>query len=203
MVTRSESWGKWFATFHTVSRRYSRENSSKVPEFQRWDEIHDGVLQGVELDPQDLAFMKDPNHYGIIHGDLNLSNFFYDSSERTLSVFDWDQTQQSWYLSDLSVPLLGVIMSAEAGTVIEGKPIEGGVDLQAFENQLVAGYESVTGVASVDRNHLKRMLDLRLAFYERFCRRAVKEGNIPPDMEPFIVYIVSWFDKRNSSLEMK
>lgn len=189
-------WGKWFAKYHKLSREYCLVHREKVREFQKWDEIHNGILQGVELCEDDIKASSDPNEFGIIHGDLNLSNFFYLREERTLSVFDWDQTQRSWYLFDISQALLAVVMLQEAGSVIEGKAIPG-IDFLKFENTLVAGYESVAGLGSVNRSALSRMLGLRLSFYEKFCRQAIREGDIPPDMEPFIRYIVGWFDHRH------
>jgi hypothetical protein len=35
---------------------------------------------------------------------------------------------------------------------------------------------------------------LRKQFYERFCRLAVEQGDIPKDMEYFVNYVVKWFD---------
>jgi hypothetical protein len=32
------------------------------------------------------------------------------------------------------------------------------------------------------------------AFYGRFCRRAVAEGALPPDMAHFIRYVTRWID---------
>ena len=40
---------------------------------------------------EDLAAMSNPEHYGVIHSDVNTSNFFYIDEENLLSVFDWDQ----------------------------------------------------------------------------------------------------------------
>jgi Ser/Thr protein kinase RdoA (MazF antagonist) len=37
-----------------------------------------------------------------IHGDLNISNFYYMEEEGLLSVIDWDQVQVDWYMMDLA-----------------------------------------------------------------------------------------------------
>jgi aminoglycoside phosphotransferase (APT) family kinase protein len=39
---------------------------------------------------EDKAVINDPEHYGVVHGDLNTSNFFFIDEELLLSVFDWD-----------------------------------------------------------------------------------------------------------------
>ncbi len=38
----------------------------------------------------DLAVINDPNHYGLVHGDFNTTNFHFIEDEKALSVFDRD-----------------------------------------------------------------------------------------------------------------
>jgi Ser/Thr protein kinase RdoA (MazF antagonist) len=64
--------------------------------------MHEGILKGAPVAEEDRAVMSDPLHFGVIHGDVNISNFFFIESEQSLHVFDWDQTQRGWYLWDLA-----------------------------------------------------------------------------------------------------
>lgn len=53
-------------------------------------------MKGAPLDPRDEALIDNPKFYGIGHGDLNLSNFFWlppgpGQEYGLLDVFDWDQ----------------------------------------------------------------------------------------------------------------
>ena len=66
---------------------------------------------------------------------------------------------------------------------------------------MVDGYESVFGKGFVDRDRLKRMVNMRMYFYETFCRTAKAEGNLPADMEYFINYVIRWFDKKRGIVE--
>ncbi len=88
------SWGKWLASFHAVSKQFLVQHPEITKSIQRWDEMHECILAGSDIHPLDAAVVTDIDHYGVLHGDLNLSNFFYVKDEHTLSVFDWDQTQQ-------------------------------------------------------------------------------------------------------------
>jgi aminoglycoside phosphotransferase (APT) family kinase protein len=47
-------------------------------------------MKNAPVNEEDLAVMTDPQHYGVIHGDLNTSNFFFIEEEKLLAVFDWD-----------------------------------------------------------------------------------------------------------------
>ena len=46
--------------------------------------------------------MNDPQHFGVIHGDLNCSNIHYVDDGDFLSVFDTDQVQRGFYLFDIA-----------------------------------------------------------------------------------------------------
>jgi Ser/Thr protein kinase RdoA (MazF antagonist) len=52
--------------------------------------MHEGILKEAPVAEEDRAVMKDLNHFGVIHGDLNTSNFFFIEEEQLLAVFDWD-----------------------------------------------------------------------------------------------------------------
>jgi Ser/Thr protein kinase RdoA (MazF antagonist) len=113
------AWGRWLASFHAVSKQFSVDHPTVARSIQRWDEMHKGILKGSILHADDIAVMEDPLHYGVLHGDLNISNFFIDTAN-TLSVFDWDQTQRGWYLWDVAQSELTAYMLAEAGSVVDG-----------------------------------------------------------------------------------
>jgi Ser/Thr protein kinase RdoA (MazF antagonist) len=131
-------------------------------------------LKDAPIHPDDVAAIGNPEVYGLLHGDLNTSNFHFIDEENQLDVFDWDQCQQGWYLYDLSQPLYSIVVCHEAGNLFDGgKPYED-CDPVRYLNQLVEGYESVTGPGSVDRERLQRMIDLRFYFTETFCRTAKK-----------------------------
>lgn len=193
------SWGQWLAKFHAVSRKFSQERPETAKGIQRWDEMHHGILKGSALHPDDEAVMNsnDLQQYGVLHGDLNISNFFYVEDQHTLSVFDWDQTQQGWFLWDVAQSMFTVHMLAGAGSVVDGSLVPEANPVQ-FEDWMVGGYESVAGAGSVDRARLQRMIELRMHFYETFCRTAKAQGDLPKDMEHFINYVIAWFDKRRS-----
>lgn len=157
--------------------------------------MHEGILKGAPVAEEDRAVMSDPLHFGVIHGDVNVSNFFFIESEQSLHVFDWDQTQRGWYLWDLAQSMFAIYMVAGAGSLVDGSKVEE-ADPERFTQWMVEGYESVSGgPGSVDRARLARMLELRKYFYEIFCRTAKAQGNLPKDMEYFINYIIKWFDR--------
>ena len=46
---------------------------------------------------------KTPKNFGLIHGDINVGNFFVDNNHITL--FDFDESQNSWYVEDIAIQL--------------------------------------------------------------------------------------------------
>ena len=54
-------------------------------------------MKDVELDEQDQHDVDNPKCYGVVHGDLNTSNCFYNREGDYLSVYDSDQTQRCFF----------------------------------------------------------------------------------------------------------
>jgi len=189
------SWGRWLGEYHVASREFSSQNPDSVGKAYHWWKLHKGVMEGVEVHPDDEKVKTDPRHYGLLHGDLNCSNFFYDESSKKLSVFDWDQLQLGWFMYDLSQPIFGVCMLQEAGSP-DGTRVNF-ADEKLFTERLVEGYESVKECGKVDREVLQRMIVLRRLFYYRFCVRAVVELEGDSEhvgMYHFCKFITNWLD---------
>jgi len=85
-------------------------------------------------------------------------------------------------------------MLHEGGSVVDGSPVPEAKPAE-FEEWIIAGYESVAGIGSIDRPRLARMITLRKFFYEKFCNQAQEEGDLPAAMEHFIKYVVEWRSK--------
>jgi Ser/Thr protein kinase RdoA (MazF antagonist) len=191
------SWGCWLGKFHEASRKFMLQHKDIASGIQTYAQVHECILQNAPIHELDKIVMEQEEHYGVLHGDLNTSNFFFVDEERKLSVFDWDQSQLGWYLMDIAQAEFGVYMLAEAGSMIDGSKVEE-ANPKRFEDWMVEGYESVRGSGSVDRDRLSRMVSLRMYFYNTFCRTAKAQGEIPKDMEWFIDYIIRWFDKKQT-----
>lgn len=50
---------------------------------------------------------KESDSYGLIHGDINVGNFFVNSSE--ITVFDFDECQYSWFVEDIAIQLFYIV----------------------------------------------------------------------------------------------
>jgi len=188
-----EGIGRWLAKFHALSKCYAKERPEMVEKFRGWRDLHDGILKDVPLDPADVASSNDPNSFGIIHGDVNISNFLWDTSSQLPIMFDWDQSQRAWYLYDLSSPIWTVITMAKGGNPIDKTPVPQ-ADVQTYTEHLLRGYETESG-EKVDRSALQRMIAIRRQLYKRFCKKAVDELPEDHSMAKFCAYMNTWLDK--------
>ena len=135
----------------------------------------------------DIKIPKHSDNFGVIHGDINYSNFFIKENNE-LCVFDWDLTERGWYLYDLAMMVWGVTMRDLAGMPISG--VKGpGVDTEQYTKWLCEGY------GGVNRVHLKEAVRLRRDWFGKICRRAVEEGNIPESMNGFFHWVVDNYNK--------
>jgi Ser/Thr protein kinase RdoA (MazF antagonist)/endonuclease/exonuclease/phosphatase family metal-dependent hydrolase len=237
--------GAFLGSLHALTREFAAKTPEWAGQVRAVDELHDGLLapslrltfssvdgdaagerdvEGVviasPLLSEDIeAFrLRDPQRVGVLHGDLNASNFFVvdglgdaavgDAS--SLSVFDWDQLQLGFWEYDLAQTLFAVHMLGRAGAVLAGTPVELANDESCVVRALVSGYEAESG-RPVALHTLQRMVELRRVFYETFCRRAVQE--LAPEGElirtelegmfAFMKYIVGWFDRERAALRCR
>lgn len=120
--------------------------------------------------------MDDPQHYGVLHGDLNVSNFHYVDEKDIISAFDTDQYHVGWYLYDVAQACICVVLLETGGVPFVGTMIEG-LSSEYFIDKIIEGYE--TYGEKVDRGRLLRMIDARKQFLVRLARQALLEGNAP------------------------
>ncbi len=188
--------GHWFALLHKLSRQFVKEFPVLASHARHWTTLHDGVLAGVPVDERDQLTVTDPQYFGIIHGDVNPSNYFWDASVGMPCMFDWDQLQQSWFLYDLSTPIWGVVTLEKAGSPIDRTAVPEANSKQ-YTDWLVEGYEANGGL-KVDREALHRMVMIRRQLYVRFCRKAVLE--LAPDhpIFDFCKFMADFFDKEEN-----
>ena len=184
--------GRWLAQFHNASRAYAAKHPAITSAIQPWDRVHEGILAGA-------APLTGP--MGITHGDINPSNFHAVIDAATgsvdIDVFDWDQAQYAWFSYDLAQPLWAVTMIASAGMPVSGDRVDG-LDPAQFSSWLLEEYNAVIDGAEhrISTEALAAALALRRCMYERFCRRASAEGDIPADMMAFIDWVVAAFDAK-------
>lgn len=79
--------GRWLAQLHRLSRQFALEHPSKASAFRPWDELHGGIMKGAPLSIIDRQNIGNPEKYGVIHSDINPTNFFYDSQSGNLITF--------------------------------------------------------------------------------------------------------------------
>ena len=167
-------------------------------DIQTWSALHNNLLSNLPIPTIDDAARTDPNIYGILHGDLNINNFFYQPRPSSmLSVFDFDQVHLGWFAWDVAQAVLVVYMLAEAGSVVDESPVPDAVP-ERFLQWFLGGYNNSSGVP-VDRDQVERMVHLRKIFYKMFCAKAEEEGSVPDEMQHFIGYVNTWMKKINMS----
>ena len=117
-------------------------------------------MKKITLHSEDEAEANNETCYGVIHGDLNTSNQYFDRQNGNLSVFDTDQVQRGFFEWDLAQAIFGVALLKEAGMPCSGDPVPQ-ADPKAFEQALIKGYEKVAGEGTVNLNRLQRMVDMK------------------------------------------
>jgi Ser/Thr protein kinase RdoA (MazF antagonist) len=188
--------GRWFALLHKLTRRFVQEQPELAAHARHWTTLHEGVLAGVQVDERDNITASDPAHFGVIHGDVNPSNYYWDFAVGMPCMFDWDQLQRSWFLYDLSASIWTVVMLERAGSPIDLQTVPQ-ANSELYTTWLLEGYESDEGSVATDRAALQRMLMIRRELYKRFCRQALPELPAEHPMAKFCKLVTDFFDKED------
>jgi Ser/Thr protein kinase RdoA (MazF antagonist) len=108
------NWGQVLGQMHALAKTY-RPISDTVRrperfELARYSQIDDLVPARFpivrerfhDLIAQVRALPKDPESYGLIHGDFNDGNFTVDYSNGDITVFDFDDAGYFWFVYELA-----------------------------------------------------------------------------------------------------
>jgi len=178
-----ERWGAWLGRFHNTSLSFAKAHPEYADRRPAWYEVHQRLLaRGLEIYrihnkekaraeyAQLMDWLgglpEDDQTYGLLHGDLNISNLF--SEDKTFHVFDWDQCQRGWYVYDLAVVLKMVLFLS---VMIPNSTVV----YRDFEAALLRGYASQRPLARDQFDWIPRFISVRIHFYNLFCILALHE----------------------------
>jgi amicoumacin kinase len=188
--------GRWTGKLHRLSKKFTAERSLQSGgNVRMWPELHDNTLAPCADGLKDLP--TDIEHFGLLHGDINISNYHYDASDGTVCMFDFDQLQLGWYLYDLTSPIWTVITIRDGGNPLDGGSKVPGADAKRYTEWLLAGYEEELNT-KVDRKMLDRLISLRRELYVRFCSRALVEVSEDHPMRGFCAFMDGWLSKQHN-----
>jgi Ser/Thr protein kinase RdoA (MazF antagonist) len=93
------SWDEngYFGETGAICGRYRDLEELKAEELALLNRARDATRQALE------RFGKDPDRYGMVHGDFLPENLFYDG--KVLRLIDWDDTGFGWHLHDFATAL--------------------------------------------------------------------------------------------------
>ena len=110
-----QSWGRTIGRMHALAKTYNPEHLKKkrfewimaeilvkAKKFVPLSEMQ--ILQELEQVLQNISsWPKSPDSYGLVHNDLNPSNFFVHNGE--ITVFDFDDCCYTWFIWDIAETL--------------------------------------------------------------------------------------------------
>ena len=113
--TLYEKLGQMTGKLHALSKLYRPKDES----MRRHDWNRNYYLQNIDFLPPSQTLVRESYNklldkiwalpktaasYGLIHGDINVGNFLVDD-EGTITLFDFDEAQYSWFVEDIAIQL--------------------------------------------------------------------------------------------------
>ncbi|WP_422657579.1 phosphotransferase enzyme family protein [Paenibacillus sp. EC2-1] len=161
----SEMCGEITGKIHELSKRYvpSRKEivrhhwteNSYLKNMKRFVPLnqHQVYERYEELADQINKLRKD-DQYGLIHGDINVGNFFVDNDKITL--FDFDECQYSWYAEDIAIQMFYMVY-----VVLDDSIVERNKQASRFLKSFLKGYERNTAIDTASMDNIRLFLQLR------------------------------------------
>lgn len=115
-VALFEEWGRTIGKMHQATTQYqSTANIAKRPFWYENDLVVNfskyipiGQNRVREKAKKHFTLLKklpcESNQFGLIHGDVHSGNFFVQDGKR-ITVFDFDDTEFHWFVSDIAISL--------------------------------------------------------------------------------------------------
>ncbi|GHU87448.1 hypothetical protein FACS189476_02920 [Spirochaetia bacterium] len=105
-------YGKTLGKLHKLSKRLEKMNRKNHLDIINWIELYN-KNSGSEAALQEIIKIKEAmnkiplneNNYGLIHGDYEADNVFYDSDIKECRVIDFDDCKYYWYVMDIMITL--------------------------------------------------------------------------------------------------
>lgn len=171
------NWGAHLAQLHLHSIEYGKVEGVK---FRRpdWDtdsvnvkavtyaRSRSGSLASVCLQ-ECISWLrtldKEPDTYGLIHGDLHRGNFFVVKGQ--IVSFDYDDSCFHWFLYDLAASLSTVLKLADNES-----------DRQKIVADFFRGYESLRPISKLWKDRFEAFYQYRLALVFNWMNAMIEEG---------------------------
>ncbi|WP_062109582.1 phosphotransferase enzyme family protein [Bacillus niameyensis] len=178
--------GKIMGKIHSLSKGYDPDDQS----IRRHDWRQNYYLQHIEkYVPADQPLViesstnlmsrihenitKDKNSYGLIHGDIGVGNFLVNG-EGTITLFDFDEAQYSWFAEDIAIPLYYFVY------VFGGEDGRSNREFQArlFMDHFLKGYKEENYFDIEWLKHIPLFLQLREIIVYVGCYRSWDFSNL-------------------------
>jgi Ser/Thr protein kinase RdoA (MazF antagonist) len=138
------SYGEALGKLHTLSRKYKKFKNKRIS----WREQLDWVRNVLDDYPGESPAKKEadilqsclerfpvsPEYYGLVHYDFELDNVFYDETNGSFHVIDFDEAVYHWFALDIEQSI---------DSLVEDMPQERAVEARRL---FLEGYRSITPV---------------------------------------------------------
>ncbi|MCA1056573.1 phosphotransferase [Rossellomorea aquimaris] len=157
-------WGRVTGKMHRVTKQYEaseyirgRWDEDDVLQYAKYLPSHDSIILGkAEENKKGLQALEEtPENFGVIHSDIHPGNFFYHEGE--IHVFDFDDSMQFFFLSDIAIPLYYSVWWKYRKDSLETRSEFG----EAFLTAFLSGYLEESPLEEEWIEHLPAFLSLR------------------------------------------
>lgn len=123
---------------------------------------------------------KGIDSYGLIHGDINVGNFFVN--DEGITVFDFDECQYSWFVEDIAIQLFYIIYVYLDDSIEERK-----AQACRFMKNFMKGYSKENFIEEYWLEQIPIFLQLREIIVHVGIYRSVDLSNLDKWMQGYFI----------------
>ncbi|MEM7646511.1 MAG: phosphotransferase [Pseudomonadota bacterium] len=154
------------------------QGDPKDPMTRAWRE----VIQWLDHLPTDIE------HYGLIHGDAHQGNFFV-TDQKEITLFDFDDSQLSWYAYELAIPLFSLL-----GREINGE--ENPILYEECRESLIDGYLQTQNKRPDWIDWIPKFIEFRTVLLYFWAQARYQKKDLEPDGLKRIRRMMAWCKAR-------
>jgi len=187
--------GKLTGQIHALSKNYISSAKGKRHEWTHNYYLKNitnesNIFKGYQVIENELNnFKKDRNNFGLIHGDINLGNFFVNQSQ--ITVFDFDECQYSWFIEDIAIQLFYATYVFLDDSIHEREECA-----SKFMNNFMKGYYMENNIDEYDVKQIPIFLKLREIIVYRGIHRNLNIDNLKGWTKDYIMQSKSRIEKQ-------
>ncbi len=168
-------WGAYLGKLHNFSEDFTKSGLKSNRAFWKNDSVQKLAEKNIPSAPSEIqrtykevidwlnSLETSSSHFGLIHGDFHLGNYFVVDNK--IISFDYDDSSKHWFMSDIAASMSSVLKLADSNN-----------ERSRIIRDFFDGYQSERQISVEWLNHFEKFYQYRLLIVYNWMNTMIAEG---------------------------